>query len=232
MLGEGILDISQFWYTTALFWPLESTPKSDWIYQNWPKRVEMRQNFAHSMLKVHWLEKSTPLLVVTVVTNISDGWRAFTEGVHRLINCPIQLACFAHFDLWICFITNPKWEMWKKHSRGGLISLTNKLNCLQRLSVLNIWIGAWPSFFRLCSFATISSFGRWPCFLPFFQDHFRIVSLRLWTQQWVKDSVLMLPCVRNIHLIFNQAGKELKQGNKLFNLFVRISPLSPIWEIV
>ena len=61
------------------------------------------------------------------------------------------------------------------------ISLTNKLNCLQRLSVLKIWIerdsSAWPFLFRLCSSATISPFGRWSCVLPFFQ-HFRIVSLR------------------------------------------------------
>ena len=34
-----------------------------------------------------------------------------------LVNCPTQSTCFAHFDP-LCFITNLKWEIWKKHSRA------------------------------------------------------------------------------------------------------------------
>ena len=36
----------------------------------------------------------------------------------RLVNCPTQSTFFfAHFDP-LCFIPNPKWEIWKKHSRA------------------------------------------------------------------------------------------------------------------
>ena len=60
--------------------------------------------------------------------------------------CPTQSACFAHLDrcildLCICqlrFITNPKWKIWKKHSRVGfkLVGGGKKLY---------VWVSNWES---------------------------------------------------------------------------------------
>ena len=58
-------DICQFWYTTALFWPVKI----------WSKLATIGQNIVLSMLKSIHSWKSTPLSVVTVVTNISYVWK-------------------------------------------------------------------------------------------------------------------------------------------------------------
>ena len=68
----SIPDICQFRDTTALFSPVKVRQKLRESATKWPKLAKVGQNFALSVQKGIWLEKSTPLPVVAAVTNIGN----------------------------------------------------------------------------------------------------------------------------------------------------------------